>query len=126
MKSILDCCCGLDVHKDKIEACILKTAEQTAIRSTFGSKSSELDQLCKWLNENECYHVAMESTGMCALPLIPREKMLKKRLLLKSSAECLPIQVPQSSLLGGGLPKPLLRNRNIMEVLYGNIVCRYL
>ena len=26
MKSILDCCCGLDVHKDKIEACILKTA----------------------------------------------------------------------------------------------------
>ena len=31
MKSILDCCCGLDVHKDKIEACILKTAEQTAM-----------------------------------------------------------------------------------------------
>ena len=72
MKSILDCCCGLDVHKDKIEACILKTAEQTAIRSTFGSKSSELDQLCKWLNENECYHVAMESTGVYWQPIYDR------------------------------------------------------
>ena len=64
MKSILNCCCGLDVHKDKIEACILKTAEKTAIRSTFGSNSKELDRLCKWLQENECYHVAMESTGV--------------------------------------------------------------
>ena len=45
----------------KIEACILKSAEQTAIRSTFGSKSSELDKLCIWLNENECYHVAINS-----------------------------------------------------------------
>ena len=72
MKSILDCCCGLDVHKDKIEACILKTAEQTAIRSTFGSKSSELDQLCKWLNENECNHVAMESTGVYWQPIYDR------------------------------------------------------
>ena len=72
MKSILDCCCGLDVHKDKIEACILKTAEQTAIRSTFGSKSSELDRLCEWLNENECYHVAMESTGVYWQPIYDR------------------------------------------------------
>lgn len=72
MDAILNCCCGLDVHKDKIEACILKSAEQTAIRSTFGSKSSELDKLCIWLNENECYHVAMESTGVYWQPIYDR------------------------------------------------------
>ena len=72
MDAILNCCCGLDVHKDKIEACILKSADQTAIHSTFGSKSSELDKLCIWLNENNCYHVAMESTGVYWQPIYDR------------------------------------------------------
>lgn len=64
MEAILECCCGLDVHKDKIEACILTDAKGGACRETFGSISTELDRLCQWLNEHKCRHIAMESTGV--------------------------------------------------------------
>ena len=72
MEVLLNCCCGLDVHKDKIEGCILKNAERTAIRQTFGCISSELDRLCKWLCEYECLYVAMESTGVYWEPIYDR------------------------------------------------------
>lgn len=65
MDVLLNCCCGLDVHKDKIEACILKnSAALTAVRETFGSTRSELKRLCQWLMGHNCLHVAMESTGV--------------------------------------------------------------
>ena len=64
MEAILECCCGLDVHKDKIEACILTDAKGGVCRETFGSISTELDRLCQWLNEHKCRHIAMESTGV--------------------------------------------------------------
>ena len=47
MEEILECSCGLDVHKDKIEACILKTGAGSAYRETFGCISSELNRLCE-------------------------------------------------------------------------------
>lgn len=64
MDVLLNCCCGLDVHKDKIEACILKnSAALTAVCETFGSTRSEQKRLCQWLMGHNCLHVAMESTG---------------------------------------------------------------
>lgn len=72
MEEILECSCGLDVHKEKIEACILKTGEASAYRATFGCISSELDRLCQWLNEHECRNIVMESTGVYWLPIYER------------------------------------------------------
>lgn len=72
MEEILECSCGLDVHKEKIEACILKTGEASAYRATFGCISSELDRLCQWLNEHECHNIVMESTGVYWLPIYER------------------------------------------------------
>ena len=46
LEEILESSCGLDVHKDKIEACILKTGAKAAYRERFGCISSELDRLC--------------------------------------------------------------------------------
>lgn len=72
LEEILEISCGLDVHKDKIEACILKTGAEAAYRERFGCISSELDRLCKWINEHECKDIAMESTGVYWLPIYER------------------------------------------------------
>ena len=72
MEEILNSGCGLDVHKDKIEACILKKDCKSAYRETFGCISSELNRLCDWLNEHECKNIAMESTGVYWLPIYER------------------------------------------------------
>ena len=72
LEEILECSCGLDVHKDKIEACILKTGAKAAYRETFGCISSELDRLCKWIKEHGCKDIAMESTGVYWLPIYER------------------------------------------------------
>ena len=72
MEAILECCCGMDVHKDKIEACILKDAEGRPYREQFGCISKELDRLCEWLKSHECRHIAMESTGVYWQPIYER------------------------------------------------------
>ena len=67
MKDLLEICCGLDVHKDKIVACILsgpvgKTAS-SEIRE-FPTIASGLALLRDWILSSRCLHVAMESTGI--------------------------------------------------------------
>ena len=53
---------GLDVHKKTVVACLL-TGRQKEVR-TFGTMTGELLQLADWLKEQQCTHVAMESTGV--------------------------------------------------------------
>jgi transposase len=72
MLALLDCCCGLDVHKDIIQACILKGSpdeEPISIRAEFKAIQSDLQAMCSWLFENECLNVAMESTGVYWRPV---------------------------------------------------------
>ena len=43
MQPILECCCGVDVHKDMIEACIIKGLENTEyIRMQFSTFPNSL------------------------------------------------------------------------------------
>ena len=44
MDVLLYCCCGLDVHRDMIEACIQRgiDGEPEIIRRTFGTRKAEL------------------------------------------------------------------------------------
>ena len=72
MLALLDCCCGLDVHKEVINACILKGSadeEPIAIRAEFKAIQSDLQAMCSWLLENKCFNVAMESTGVYWRPV---------------------------------------------------------
>lgn len=72
MLALLDCCCGLDIHKEVIVACILKGSaeeEPIAIRAEFKAIQSDLQAMCSWLLENECFNVAMESTGVYWRPV---------------------------------------------------------
>ncbi len=66
MEVIYKRCCGLDVHKKVIVACLLiRDGEEVKkkIRS-FGTMTSDLMVLHDWLWANGVTHVAMESTGV--------------------------------------------------------------
>ena len=66
MQAIIERCAGIDVGKKFITGCVLigtADAEPTAEKRIFGTFNAELEELRKWLREQECTHVAMESTG---------------------------------------------------------------
>jgi transposase len=72
MQPILESCCGLDVHKSMIKACIAKgpldKPPKFEIR-TFSTMTSDLLKLKDWLIRNEVESVAMESTGVYWKPI---------------------------------------------------------
>lgn len=61
MEVLIERCCGLDVHKKSITACII-TPNEKEIR-TFATMTRNLVELVDWVKQNQCSHVAMESTG---------------------------------------------------------------
>jgi len=67
MEVLYERCCGLDVHKDKIVACVLEEKHKS-IRS-FGTVTDDLLTLVEWLKETRCECVAMESTGSYWKPI---------------------------------------------------------
>jgi transposase len=71
MKEILEKCCGLDVHKDTVVACVMVGYDEKMIKEvkTFGTMTEELESLKKWLKEHKTTHVAMESTGVYWKPI---------------------------------------------------------
>ena len=72
MQNLLDICCGLDVHKEVLVACLLKgrldEEPEPEIRE-FPTLLNGLDEFKKWIIENNCRHVAMESTGVYWFPI---------------------------------------------------------
>jgi len=69
---VLSMCCGLDVHKRSVSACLLGTgASGETIKKlrTFGTTTPQLRLLADWLREEGCQHVAMESTGVYWKPV---------------------------------------------------------
>jgi len=65
-------CCGIDVHKRNVVACILKAdefGEYTDTVKTFSTMTSDLENLRDWLKEQNCEKVAMESTGIYWIPV---------------------------------------------------------
>jgi len=65
-------CCGLDVHKNFVYACIASTNERgvTTYKSKrFSTFTKGLKELLSWLLENGCRDVCMESTGKYWIPV---------------------------------------------------------
>ena len=67
MEVLYERCCGIDVHKRIVVAC-LKCGKQQEIRE-FGTMSEDLRALTKWLQDSACQMIAMESTGSYWKPL---------------------------------------------------------
>jgi transposase len=69
---IYDRCCGLDVHKRTVVACLIVAGTHGEPRKeirTFGTMTEDLLELSDWLAAAGCTHVAMESTGVYWKPL---------------------------------------------------------
>jgi hypothetical protein len=55
-------CCGIDIHKNMMVACIFTSVRKKEIRQ-FSTMTEDILQLVSWLKETDCEMAAMESTG---------------------------------------------------------------
>jgi transposase len=72
MRIVYKRCCGLDVHKKVIVACLLLLEPDGELRQEirkFGTMTEDLLALLDWLQQANCSHVAMESTGVYWKPI---------------------------------------------------------
>ncbi len=72
MDRVHERCCGLDVHKDTVVACLRVPGERGRPKievRTFGTTTPELLAFGDWLIEHRCSHAAMESTGVYWKPV---------------------------------------------------------
>lgn len=116
---IHEVCCGLDVHKASISACLRKSDVSQKEGATYEIREfrtfyKDLLELKAWLAENDCFQIILESTGIYWKPvanvLLPEMditlanarhvKNLPGKKTDKSDAKWL------SDLLAHGLVKP--------------------
>ena len=72
LKIVYPICCGMDVHKSFIVACIATTNDHgvTTYKSKrFSTFTGDLRRCAAWLSENDCKDVCMESTGKYWIPI---------------------------------------------------------
>ncbi len=72
MDVVYERCCGLDVHKRTVVACVVISRGQGRPQKetrSFGTMTADLLALADWLEERGVTHVAMESTGVFWKPV---------------------------------------------------------
>ena len=72
LKIVYPICCGMDVHKSFVVACIATTDDKgvtTYKKKRFSTFTSDLRRCATWLAENNCTDVCMESTGKYWIPI---------------------------------------------------------
>ena len=65
-------CCGMDVHKSFVVACVASTDSKgvtTYKKKRFSTFNGDLHRCADWLQENNCVDVCMESTGKYWVPV---------------------------------------------------------
>jgi transposase len=78
-------CCGLDVHKKSVVACVLTSQPDGLIERqvrTFKTMTADLLELADWLNSLGVTHVALESTGVYWRPVFNILEDEERTLLL--------------------------------------------
>jgi len=71
-KIVYPVCCGIDVHKSFVVACIATTDKKlvtTYKRKRFSTFTGDMRRLSDWLSQNNCRDVCMESTGKYWIPV---------------------------------------------------------
>jgi transposase len=72
MDVVYERCCGLDVHKRTVVACVRTPGPHGQLQQevrTFGTMTADVLALAEWLTEAGCTHVAMEGTGVYWQPI---------------------------------------------------------
>ena len=81
MEVVNERCCGLDIHKQTVVACVIVPGSgrqpHKEIR-TFGTMTADLLELADWLAECQVTHVAMESTGVYWKPIVRHEALFDR------------------------------------------------
>jgi len=72
-KIVYPICCGIDVHKSFVVACIATTDKNLVTTYSkpkrFSTFTGDLRRLADWLTQNKCRDVCMESTGKYWIPV---------------------------------------------------------
>ena len=72
MDVLYERCCGLDIHKKSVVACVLISQPGRPVHKeirTFETMTGDLLELADWLTSHGVTHVAMESTGVYWKPV---------------------------------------------------------
>jgi transposase len=72
LKIVYPICCGIDVHKSFVVACIAATNDKgvtTYKQHRFSTFTGDLRRLATWLSDHQCRDVCMESTGKYWIPI---------------------------------------------------------
>jgi transposase len=72
MQVLYERCCGLDIHKRSVVACLIipgPSGQPTKEVKSFGTMTDDLLHLSDWLLSYRVTHVAMESTGVFWKPI---------------------------------------------------------
>ena len=76
MEIIYKSCCGIDVHKNKLVACLKIKGKKNVIKE-FSGQTEDIKNMTNWLLENDCEKIAMESTASFWKPLVNIFEMKK-------------------------------------------------
>ena len=69
MDVIYKVCCGIDVHKNKLVACLKEKGKRAVIKE-FSGQTKDIKEMADWLKEEQCEKIAMESTASYWKPLV--------------------------------------------------------
>lgn len=69
MDVIYKSCCGIDVHKNKLVACLKIKGKKNVVKE-FSGQTEDIKAMSEWLIENKCEKIAMESTASYWKPLV--------------------------------------------------------
>jgi transposase len=72
MDTLYPRCCGLDIHKRDLVACLITpdtNSRPTKVIRKFGTMTADVLAFADWLTAAGCTHVAMESTGVYWKPI---------------------------------------------------------
>jgi transposase len=71
MEVVYPRCCGLDVHKKSISACVMirEHGQTEKVERRFGTFTEQLEEMADWLEEQQVSHVVMEATGVYWKPV---------------------------------------------------------
>lgn len=86
MDIIYKVCCGIDVHKNKLVACLKIKGKKDVIKE-FSGQTEDIKSMANWLKENNCENVAMESTASYWKPLVNVFEMTKLEYTIINAKE---------------------------------------
>ena len=100
MDVIYERCCGLDVHKRTVVACVVISQASGRPRKetrSFGTMTDDLLALAEWLRTAGCLAVAMASTGVFWKPVYNLLEGQLATVMVVNAAhlKAFPVQYPE-------------------------------